>query len=64
LAAGALTGYAAGTAVGTAAQVIYDANTGFLWFDRDGTATTFAAQHFAALDTKPTILGANEFTVI
>jgi serralysin len=66
LAAGALTAFAAnitGTATGAFAQIIYETDTGALWFDSNGTGAN-GQTHFATLDTKPATLGASEFTVI
>ena len=48
LGAGAFTSNTTGLATGAAAQIIYETDTGFLWFDANGIGGP-AAQHFATL---------------
>ena len=66
LAAGALSADA--FRLGTAAldaddRILYDAATGALFYDRDGTGAAAAVQ-FATLDNMPATLNATDFLVI
>lgn len=65
LTAGALTGFAANataTAIGAAAQVVYETDTGALFFDSNGTGAGGRTQ-FATVDIG-VVLTASEFTVV
>ena len=62
LAAGAFTQNTTGLATLGAQRIIYETDTGFLWFDQDGFGGA-AAKHFATVDIG-TVLNAGEFTVI
>jgi hypothetical protein len=46
-----------------AQHILYDAATGFLFYDRDGSGSAFAPVHFATLSTHPS-LTAGDFFVI
>ena len=66
LSAGALsaTAFTTGTAAGDADdRIIYDAGTGSLYYDSDGTGAA-AAVLFAVLDTQPVNITASDFLVI
>jgi len=66
LAAGALpaSAFALGTSASNASQrILYNAATGALWFDTDGTGAAAALQ-FAVLDNRPANLSAADFLVI
>lgn len=63
LAAQAYTFNTTGLATQGTHRIIYETDTGFLWFDQDGSGTTFAAKHFATVAIG-TALSASEFTVI
>jgi Ca2+-binding RTX toxin-like protein len=62
LAASAFTFNTTGLATAVTHRIIYDTDSGFLWFDRDGTGAV-AAIHFATVDIG-VALAASEFTVI
>ena len=62
LAASAFTANLTGLATLATQRIIYETDTGFLWFDQDGTGGV-AARHFATV-TIGTALAASEFTVI
>ena len=62
LAASAFTSNLTGLATLATQRIIYETDTGFLWFDQDGTGGV-AARHFATV-TIGTALAASEFTVI
>ena len=62
LAASTFTSNLTGLATLATQRIIYETDTGFLWFDQDGTGGV-AARHFATV-TIGTALAASEFTVI
>jgi serralysin len=67
MSAGALAGDAFETASAATAfttRILYDAVTGNLFFDQDGSLTTFSPVQFATLSTHPTGLAAGDFLVV
>ena len=63
LAVAAFTSNALGTATTAAQRIIYETDTGFLWFDRDGTGAGFGRVQFADL-AAGLAMAAGEFTVV
>jgi Ca2+-binding RTX toxin-like protein len=50
---------AAGTAADAEDRILYNKADGKLYWDRDGTGTTYDRVHFATLDTRPTLTAAD-----
>jgi Ca2+-binding RTX toxin-like protein len=44
-------------------RILYDAVTGNLFFDQDGSLTTFSPVQFATLSTRPAGLAAGDFLI-
>ena len=63
LAASAFTANLTGVATDTLDRIIYETNTGFLWFDRDGSGAAFGRVQFADL-AGSLAMTAGEFMVI
>jgi len=64
--AGALAGAAFETGTAASAfttRILYDAVTGNLFFDQDGSLTTFSPVQFATLSTRPAGLAASDFLI-